>query len=460
MKMHFSYFIFSITILLMPSLAHTQSETDDLKKVSYSYVEHFNSGSYDKIFEMFAPSMQEFLPLDKTTVFLKGLHDQLGPIQSMEFEKFDQGYASYKTQFKAGTPLSTKLAIDDKAEIVGLSIVPWEDTSIVVMERNVSQMILPFTGEWTVFWGGDSKEINHHYDNPAQKHALDIVIIDESGSTHTGDGTKNEDYYCFGKPLIAPAAGEVVLVVDGINDNPPGKVNPYFVPGNTVVLKTENEEYIYFAHFKKQSITVIEGQMVNQGDLLGLCGNSGNSTEAHLHFHVQNTTEMYEAKGIKTYFSDILVNGESKDDYSPIRMDKVENKNVIHQQNNTTMELGCFSVSLSVKDLATSKAFYENLGFEVYAGAMEMNYLIMKNGSTNIGLFQGMFEGNLMTFNPGWDQDAKPIDGDYTDVRDIQKHLKSKGVNILSAADESTTGPASCTFTDPDGNVILLDQHR
>ncbi len=123
------------------------------------------------------------------------------------------------------------------------------------------------------------------------------------------------------------------------------------------------------------------------------------------------------------------------------------------------MQLGCFSVSLSVKDIHASKAFYEKLGFTVYAGEIEKNYLIMKNGSTNIGLFQGMFEGNIMTFNPGWDNDAKPTDS-FTDVRDIQKSLKAQGVTFSSEADSTTSGPASCTFTDPDGNVILLDQHR
>ncbi|MBT8297993.1 MAG: VOC family protein [Maribacter sp.] len=122
------------------------------------------------------------------------------------------------------------------------------------------------------------------------------------------------------------------------------------------------------------------------------------------------------------------------------------------------MKLGAFSVSLSVKDLETSKQFYENLGFSVYAGEMERNYLIMKNGDTNIGLFQGMFENNILTFNPGWDAHANKVD-DFDDVRDIQKELKNKGLSLLSEADESTTGAASFMFMDPDGNTILIDQH-
>jgi len=123
------------------------------------------------------------------------------------------------------------------------------------------------------------------------------------------------------------------------------------------------------------------------------------------------------------------------------------------------MKLGAFSASLSVKDLKVSKEFYENLGFEVYAGRMEMNYLIMKNGNAIIGLFQGMFEGNILTFNPGWDENAHPVDP-FDDVRDIQKSLKENGVSIISEVDESASGPGRCTLSDPDGNVILIDQHR
>jgi catechol 2,3-dioxygenase-like lactoylglutathione lyase family enzyme len=111
-----------------------------------------------------------------------------------------------------------------------------------------------------------------------------------------------------------------------------------------------------------------------------------------------------------------------------------------------------------VKDLKVSRAFYENLGFSVFAGSLDANYLIMKNGDTLIGLFQGMFEGNILTFNPGWDQGANNVDG-FDDVRLIQQHLKSKGIKLEIEADEQTSGPASLMLRDPDGNFILLDQH-
>lgn len=122
------------------------------------------------------------------------------------------------------------------------------------------------------------------------------------------------------------------------------------------------------------------------------------------------------------------------------------------------MKLGAFSVSISVKDINVSKNFYENLGFEVFAGDIEQNYLILKNEDAIIGLFQGMFENNILTFNPGWDANANKLDV-FDDVREIQKHLKENNVKLESEADTSTSGPASITLLDPDGNAILLDQH-
>jgi hypothetical protein len=122
------------------------------------------------------------------------------------------------------------------------------------------------------------------------------------------------------------------------------------------------------------------------------------------------------------------------------------------------MELGTFSISLAVKDIHASKAFYEKLGFEAFMGDISQNWLIMKNGDHVIGLFQGMFERNILTFNPGWDRNAQPLDT-FTDVRELQRQLRAQGIEFVQAADESTTGPGSFMLIDPDGNPILVDQH-
>ena len=123
------------------------------------------------------------------------------------------------------------------------------------------------------------------------------------------------------------------------------------------------------------------------------------------------------------------------------------------------MNLGAFSISLAVRDLAASRAFYETLGFQALHDTSAQNWLILKNGDHVVGLFQGMFDQNILTFNPGWDQSAQPLP-EFTDVRALQRELKARGVAFATEADESTTGPASFVIVDPDGNPILVDQHR
>lgn len=122
------------------------------------------------------------------------------------------------------------------------------------------------------------------------------------------------------------------------------------------------------------------------------------------------------------------------------------------------MSLGAFSVSLSVKDIAASRAFYEKLGFSVFTGDQDAGWLIMKSPTAVVGLFQGMFEKNMLTFNPGWDENASPV-GSFTDIREIQKHLKAKGIDVVKEIEGGTSGPAELMVIDPDGNPILIDQH-
>jgi catechol 2,3-dioxygenase-like lactoylglutathione lyase family enzyme len=139
---------------------------------------------------------------------------------------------------------------------------------------------------------------------------------------------------------------------------------------------------------------------------------------------------------------------------------KIQGETTLNNQiNRGNMKLGAFSVSLKVKDINASKLFYENLGFSVLAGDLKMNYLIMKNENAIIGLFQGMLEGNILTFNPGWNENGKNIES-FDDVREIQRLLKEKGIKLDTEAPANTSGPASIILKDPDGNVILVDQHR
>lgn len=221
--------------------------------------------------------------------------------------------------------LAVNISIDNNSKINGLFIKPFTDDNLPKIERNTTKLKLPFNGEWTVVWGGDTKELNYHVESQAQKNAFDIVIKDSKGNSFKTNGKTNEDYYAFGKEIIAPCAGQIVLVVDGVKDNKPGEFNPIYIPGNTVILKTADNEYLFFAHFKQHSIKVIEEQNVKQGQVLGLCGNSGNSSEPHIHFHIQNVENMNVATGVKCYFDKIIVKGQERTDYSPIKNDKIEN---------------------------------------------------------------------------------------------------------------------------------------
>lgn len=292
-------------------LSFGQTEKEIAKKISSEFEKYYNSDEYQKIFDLFSPEMKSALPIEQTTDFLKGLKSQAGKIQKREFVKYEQTYATYKTTFERAV-FAVNISLDNNANINGLFVKPFKEENLPKLERNKTELILPFKEEWTVTWGGDTKELNYHVESEAQKNAFDLVITDQQGKSFKTDGKTNEDYYAFGKELIAPCDAEVVLMVDGVKDNIPGELNPIYVPGNTVILKTENNEYLFFAHFKQNSIVVKQGQKVKQGELLGLCGNSGNSSEAHLHFHIQNVEDMNKATGAKCYFDEIIVNGELK----------------------------------------------------------------------------------------------------------------------------------------------------
>lgn len=317
--------LFSIlSLLLFTNSVIAQTEKAIYKSVADSFEINYNADKLDAIFASFSPEMQQALPLDKTKEFFTGLKTMAGKITKRTFVNYQQTYASYKTNFERGV-YTVNISVDEKSKINGLFVKPFQENNLPKIERNKTKLVLPFKDEWTVIWGGDTKELNYHVENEAQKNAFDVVITNEKGNSFKTDGKTNDDYYAFGKELFAPCVGEVVLVVDGVKDNVPGILNPIYVPGNTAIIKTANNEYLFFAHFKQHSIVVKQGQQIKQGQLLGLCGNSGNSSEPHLHFHIQNVEDMLTATGVKCYFDAIIVNGEKKNDYSPVQKDKISN---------------------------------------------------------------------------------------------------------------------------------------
>ena len=323
-----------VTILLTTFMNLTFGQTEKVsnKNVADNFEINYNSDNFDAIFSSFSIEMQNALPLDKTKEFLKGLKTAAGKITKRQFVKYEQTYASYKTNFERAL-FEVNISIDNNSKINGLFVKPFKENNLPKLLRNTTKLILPFKEEWTVIWGGDTKELNYHVESEAQKNAFDLVIINNKGNSYKIDGKKNEDYYAFGKDLMAPCDGEIVLVVDGVKDNVPGILNPMYVPGNTVIIKTQNNEYLFFAHFKQNSVVVKQGQKVKQGQLIGLCGNSGNSSEPHLHFHIQNVEDMNSATGVKCYFDKIQVNGQAKIEYSPIQKEKISNEKITTANN-------------------------------------------------------------------------------------------------------------------------------
>ena len=312
--------IFCLT--LVSFVCHSQ-ELDYYKAATDKFMKLYNSENNDGIFEMFDSNMKAALPKDNTAVFFNDLRESMGKIKSTEFINTRQMAHVYKTTFDHGIK-DIIIYLSDTKLIGGLFVTPHRPEDLVKIERNDSQIGLPFNEEWFVFWGGKNQSDNYHVVYENQMGAYDLVII-RDGKSYAENGYNNEDYYAFGKEIIAPCDARVVKVITGVHDNVPGQMNRREITGNTVVLEVTNKEYLVLAHLKENSIVVNEGQYVKRGELLGSCGNSGNSSEPHLHLSLQNTMDMEIATGAWLYFDQIMVNGAIKEDYLPVKNEKIQN---------------------------------------------------------------------------------------------------------------------------------------
>ena len=209
--------------------------------------------------------------------------------------------------------LAITLGLTADGQITLLTVAPEWPLPVdpaTVYESAISYQ-LPFEGAWLVVWGGDTVLQNYHVESRPERHAYDMLIWND-GATHSGDGTRNEDYWCYGQPLFAPAAGTVVEALDGIPNNKPGEINPEpHAGGNHIVIQTADHEFLILAHMKQGSLLVKLGDTVAAGDPVGLAGNSGHSTEPHLHMHLQNQADVDrpETFGLPLRFSNYLANG-------------------------------------------------------------------------------------------------------------------------------------------------------
>lgn len=304
-----------------------QTPAEKVQKMAELIVSSYNAKDYAQIEARFNAQMKAAISGDALKEFLDGLHKDLGRIEKLGSpELLASSVANFPAEFERGK-MVLLVALDPEGKIGGLRVSPQQQPKPRNTGRNKTGLIFPVKGEWLVFWGGDAAEQNYHQNAPNQRFAFDIVKGDENGKTHRGDGSKNEDYYAFGQEIVAPADGVVTYVVDGIHDNKPGEMNRMFVPGNTVIIRHAEGEYSLFAHFKQNSIRVKVGDKVTKGQTIGLCGNSGNSSEAHLHFQVQNAPFFEDEASMKVFFEKLTVKRdgktETRTDYSPVKGDIV-----------------------------------------------------------------------------------------------------------------------------------------
>lgn len=221
-----------------------------------------------------------------------------------------------------GGPVLVQWSFGEGTEIAGLlfRVLGTTETapSSYLDHQTRAALRLPFEGEWTVFWGGRTVEENYHAAYVDQRFAMDVVIV-RDGSTHIGDGGKNSDYHCFGQPVLAPGDGVVVAALDGVPDNAPGVFDDEGPLGNYVVIDHGTGEYSFLAHLRQGSVTVQPGQRVSAGDAIGECGNSGRSSEPHLHFHLQDSPEFGVGEGMPAQFLDYWADGELVERGEPVQ---------------------------------------------------------------------------------------------------------------------------------------------
>lgn len=324
------FFLRLFAVVLLVSITVSAEEAvDRFKVVADRMVDAINKQDYPRVEKDFSGIMLKAFPLKKSVPFFKGVMSKYGKIKKLDPPRFiPPNQAVFPTHFERGI-LDIKIVLDKDNKITGLWFLP-HVPSIPAPKRNSVTLRLPFEGEWLTYWGGDTLKLNYHHNVPSQRFAFDFLIIDQRRKSYKNDGKKNEDYFAFGQKVLAPADGIVTDVIRGVRDNVPGSMNPYSALGNAVFIKHNEYQVSIIAHFKQNSIRVKVGDKVKQGQVLGLCGNSGNSSEAHIHYHLQNTPVIQNGTGIKCFFTDVLIEKDGKSrtekEYSPIKNDIVGNK--------------------------------------------------------------------------------------------------------------------------------------
>jgi murein DD-endopeptidase MepM/ murein hydrolase activator NlpD len=286
------------------------------------------------LWALFAPPMAEALgDSARFAATLSAIQGLTGRVDSVLDERTteENGALVYRADCrfaKQKDPWTVSIAFDDRARIIGMFVRPSANATPTAYDSPHLDYVvrtplhLPFGGEWTVFWGGRTIEQNYHARARDQRFALDLLMT-RDGRSHSGDGAELEDYYCYGQPVLAPAAGKVVWLQDSLPDNRPGRTDPRHPTGNAVILDHGHDEYSLLAHLQPRTLEVRLGQRVRTGDVIGLCGNSGNTTEPHLHYHLQDGPRFGDADGLPPRFLDLYVDGVYADTAEIVKGQKV-----------------------------------------------------------------------------------------------------------------------------------------
>lgn len=289
------------------------------------FTDIFQKGSAEEVWQHMSERMQSALgDLYHLKGFQASINSAYGPEVSVHEELTEEkdGLRTYRRRagHENGSDLIWQWSFGQDDGIEGFYVrrVPVEADSAYLDYQTQAALRLPFAGYWKVFWGGRTVEENYHAADAGQRFAYDFVI-QRAGKTHTGDGTALTDYYCWDEPILAPAEGTVVARVDGLPDQPLGEMDADRPAGNHVVLDLGNEEFIFLAHLRNGSVAVSGGQHVDEGQEIGRCGNSGNSSEPHLHVHMQTTPELGAGKGLPAQFQNYRANGALKLRGEPVR---------------------------------------------------------------------------------------------------------------------------------------------
>jgi hypothetical protein len=312
----------ALALLTVVFAANAQDITAH-REVAQKLMDRINVADYPGIEALFNAEMAKELPLDKTKSVFEGVAQQYGKLQKLDQGQRLAGMAVVFPAHFAGGMLDLQLALDPEGKITGLFFKTHSGSTKPAPERHQTELSLPFRGHWLVVWGGDTRALNYHHDTPNQRFAFDLIGVGDDGKTHRGEGAKNEDYYAFGREVLAPADGKVIEAIEGVRDNAPGSMNPYSALGNCVVIQHREDEVSLLAHLKQGSSKVKAGDTVKRGQVLGLCGNSGNSSEPHIHYHLQHSPIIQDGLGIKCVFQKVVVTKNEKTEthtnYSPVK---------------------------------------------------------------------------------------------------------------------------------------------